>query len=85
MKLTFDKFTVSNEVHNYLYDYTKYTDYNSKVNISCKKHGEFNQLPNNHLKGSGCPVCESSKGELKVIRYLKEKKITTLYCYCFKN
>ena len=88
MKLSFDDFIiVSNEVHNYLYDYTntKYVDYNSKVNIFCKKHGEFNQLPNHHLRGSGCPVCKSSKGELKVIKYLKENKINYIQNKKFKD
>ncbi len=42
-----------------LYDYSK-VDYNKsieKVNIICKKHGDFEQRPGNHLQGNGCPTC----------------------------
>lgn len=47
------------EVHGELYDYSKvdYTNSNTKVCIICKKHGEFYQLPSNHLKGKGCDKC----------------------------
>jgi very-short-patch-repair endonuclease len=78
LKINTDLFiSKSKYIHNDLYDYssTKYADYNTKVNINCRKHGEFYQLPNHHLKGSGCPVCRSSKGELKIMKYLKDNNI----------
>ena len=28
-----------------------------KISIICPKHGEFKQIMNNHLQGSGCPDC----------------------------
>lgn len=49
--------------HGETYDYSK-TNYlgNSKaVFILCRKHGEFRQFPNNHIKGSGCPNCRHEK------------------------
>lgn len=49
------------KVHGNKYDYSKF-DYkgkNHKVTIICPKHGEFEQLPYNHLKGNGCPHCAS--------------------------
>ena len=47
-------------VHGDTYDYS-YVDYKNgkhKVKIRCKKHDYiFEQLPDNHLKGQGCPKC----------------------------
>lgn len=41
------------------YDYSKvnYINRNTNVIIICPEHGEFEQLPSNHLKGEGCPYC----------------------------
>ena len=47
------------EVHGDKYDYSN-VDYNSakeKVTIICETHGNFLQIPNSHLGGSGCPHC----------------------------
>lgn len=47
------------EVHGALYDYGSivYVDSMTDVSIECKIHGSFNQRPNNHLVGKGCPRC----------------------------
>ena len=63
-KLTTDEFiNKSIKVHGNKYDYSlvEYEGYNNKVNISCGKHGTFNQKPSDHLKGHGCPKCGGSK------------------------
>ncbi|MEN6290519.1 MAG: hypothetical protein ABFD07_00680, partial [Methanobacterium sp.] len=59
------------QIHNdkYKYDITNYDSVFKKVKIECPLHGEFEQNPNNHLNGQGCPKCKESKGE-KVIREL---------------
>lgn len=46
-------------VHNAKYDYacTQYQSYHVPLQILCHKHGIFEQTPNNHLAGSGCPKC----------------------------
>ena len=64
-----------------MYDYSKVNYKNSyiKVSIICSIHGEFKQKPVIHLSGSGCPICSSSKGEKKVIKYLKNKKIDYIH------
>jgi hypothetical protein len=56
------------EVHDDDYDYSKveYVNGKTKVCIICPKHGEFLQIPNNHLHGQGCPKCNSSKLEEEV-------------------
>ena len=41
----------------YTYTDTIYTNARTKVIITCNIHGDFEQLPNNHLKGIGCPKC----------------------------
>lgn len=46
-------------IHGELYEYSK-IDYklsSKKVIIICEIHGEFEQTPNNHLKGLGCKNC----------------------------
>lgn len=47
------------EVHGdkYLYEKVVYFRENSEVIITCRKHGDFNQLPVVHIGGSGCPKC----------------------------
>ena len=41
----------------YNYDLVEYVNSKYKVNILCKEHGIFTQIPNDHLKGSGCNKC----------------------------
>ena len=52
-----------------------YTGNKTPVHIKCKKHGSFYQRPDAHIIGHGCPVCRSSKGELKIFHYLTNKKV----------
>ena len=46
-------------VHGNTYDYSNVQYINSKmpVTIGCKKHGDFIQLPSEHLAGKGCKYC----------------------------
>jgi predicted nucleic-acid-binding Zn-ribbon protein len=57
---TLDEFiSKSNEIHNNMYDYSKVIYINSKtqVIITCKIHGDFEQIPTSHLRGCGCNKC----------------------------
>jgi len=67
----------ANKIHNnsYVYDKVVYKGARIKVIITCKKHGDFKQQPNNHLQGNGCPKCSNSLGEQRVERWLKEQNI----------
>lgn len=51
----------SNIVHKSKYDYSlvDYKKNNIKVKIICPIHGEFEQRPNDHLKGYGCSRCSN--------------------------
>ncbi|AUR86584.1 hypothetical protein NVP1087A_03 [Vibrio phage 1.087.A._10N.261.45.F9] len=50
----------ANKIHNDKYDYSKsiYVNAITKLTIICPDHGEFEQVPNSHLSGSGCPECK---------------------------
>jgi hypothetical protein len=87
-KKTTEKFIIqANEIHNYRYDYTKvnYENNQKKVIIICKRHGEFQQVPSSHLSGTGCPHCNESKGEKKIVKYLKQHNIDFLRQYKFDD
>jgi hypothetical protein len=47
------------EQHGNTYDYSSvsYIDCYTKIIIICKKHGEFQQSPSDHLSGRGCVNC----------------------------
>jgi hypothetical protein len=62
-KKSLDEFiNESNIVHNFKYDYSKtiYIKSNIGCIITCIEHGDFNQIPNNHLQGRGCDKCGGS-------------------------
>lgn len=45
----------------YNYDLVDYKNSKEKVIIICPKHGEFEQTPNNHLRGASCLKCAREK------------------------
>lgn len=68
----------SKSIHNDKYDYSlvDYKNNNTNVKIICGKHGIFEQLPFNHLKGCGCPKCDNfSVGEKIIEKILINEKI----------
>ena len=69
-KLTTEEFIKKAiEIHGDRYDYSL-VDYKTsvkKVKIICKKHGVFRQIPNDHLRGSGCPRCNTGKSGIKIL------------------
>ncbi len=54
---------MSNKIHNNKYSYlkTNYINSHSKVIITCREHGDFNQIPTNHLSGKGCGKCATER------------------------
>ena len=52
----------ANIKHNNKYDYSKmnYINARTKIIITCKEHGEFEQLPDSHLRGCGCIKCSGN-------------------------
>lgn len=52
------------QIHGDKYDYSKVNVTNinkNKVIITCSVHGDFEQTPNSHLSGKGCPQCGIEK------------------------
>lgn len=64
----------SNKLHSnkYTYDKVVYVNQQSKVIITCKKHGDFEQKPNHHLSGVGCCSCGKEATAVKLARTTEE-------------
>lgn len=65
-----DKARKVHGINAYTYVDTVYVNNSSKVIITCPKHGDFKQTPQNHLAGSGCSKCKVSVSN-KEKRWLK--------------
>ena len=66
------------EIYGDKYDYSKinYINNKTKIEIICKKHGEFYTYPNNHLyRGVECPKCSIFKLEKQIMDMLDKNKI----------
>ena len=79
--------TKSVRIHGHRYDYslTNYITSTVKVDIVCPDHGVFKQTPDTHLSGSGCPTCNSSKGETLVRNHLDSQDIDHSEQYTFPD
>ena len=79
----------ANKIHNNLYHYenVNYINTNILVKIKCKEHGIFEQSPNKHLQGQGCPICvDERKGWTKSAwkKLMSKNSFATFYiieCY----
>lgn len=59
-KLTTEEFiTKAKAVHGdkYIYDKSVYSGSKCKIQITCRKHGDFSQSAGNHMRGLGCALC----------------------------
>jgi hypothetical protein len=63
--------------HGDKYDYSQvnYSNRRTPVKIVCKEHGEFFQLPGEHLNGHGCPKCYHSNLEDDIRCFLEKNNI----------
>lgn len=61
----------------YTYDKVNYKNSHSKVIITCPIHGDFEQSPNAHLRGQGCPKCSNNRTRLEemVTKLLENENI----------
>lgn len=64
----------ANELHNHIYDYslTVYEYSYKKVKIICPTHGVFEQTPNAHLLGNGCPHCSNDTRRKTTEQFIKD-------------
>lgn len=53
----------SKKIHNDKYDYSKsvYLNCRTSLIITCPIHGDFEQAPQYHMSGSGCPDCAKER------------------------
>jgi len=79
---TLDEFILkSQKIHGDKYEYSNfiYINYHTKSYITCKKHGGFNQTPDAHLSGRGCPKCgnENNKAHQpsNIKKFIKKIKL----------
>lgn len=82
----------ANIIHNFLYDYSKvkYINYETKVIIICKIHGEFTVSPHHHLGSkTTCQKCgriRAGNTHLYTLeQFLKRAKEVHKNRYCYHN
>ena len=56
----------------YSYDKSEYVNAHTKLIITCPIHGDFNQRPNNHLKGQGCPSCKFDSDRSNTEKFIQK-------------
>ena len=75
-------------IHGNKYDYSlvDYINNYTKIKIICPKHGIFEQLPSNHLKGVGCSKCANNENKTKE-EFIKEANLiyNNFYNYSLVN
>jgi hypothetical protein len=69
-KLNQDFIQYAQKEHGDLYKYNKvdYQRSDTNVIILCHLHGAFEQSPNNHLRGRGCPKCATERRQEKAFK-----------------
>ena len=75
-------------IHKDRYDYSQVNYINARIKVkiyckNCKKY--FLQSPYHHLRGTGCPHCCSSKGELSIENYLNKYNVKFIREKRFKD
>jgi hypothetical protein len=75
------------KIHGFKYNYSlvKYINFKTDVDIICKNHGVFKQKPYLHTSGSGCQMCNESKGEILIRKHLLDKNIDFISQHKFND
>jgi len=72
--------------HNNRYFYSDdYVNSYTKIKILCKCGHIFYQRPNDHLRGSGCPKCKISSGELAIEKWMLDHNKDYIWQHKFEN
>lgn len=78
----------ANSIHGDKYDYSQvnYIRSISKVKILCKFHGVFEQTPNAHLVGQGCPKCNVTHGwsRSQWVSWCTNKCLNSVFVYIIR-
>jgi hypothetical protein len=83
LSLNVDDFIEKSKLkHGDRYDYSlvNYENSHTPVDIICKSHGKFKQLPYDHISGHGCNNCSSSVSnyEIEINGFLNELGLETI-------
>ncbi len=64
------------KIHGDKYDYSlvNYIGSKNNIDIICKVHGVFRQIPNSHLNGKGCKQCCIDKSKLTTEKFINKSK-----------
>lgn len=67
----------ANIIHNHKYDYSLvvYSNNNTLITVICPEHGEFQQMPADHLSGKGCAKCACNQKYTTEEFILKANKV----------
>jgi hypothetical protein len=85
-KLNNDKFIEKAKlIHGDKYNYSEvdYINAKTKIKIICTEHGVFEQSPNRHLSGDGCPKCAGRDKTINDFVNISNKKHNFKYNYEF--
>jgi hypothetical protein len=63
----------------------KYENIKTKVHVKHSCGNDWYVLPNNLLRGYGCPKCKSSKGEIKIAQFLDKNNMSYEFQKVFPN
>ena len=76
-RTTKDFVDLASKKHNGKYEYSKvlYKSSTDKVIITCKLHGDFEQTPNSHLRGTGCLACKWLDSRKDLITFITEANL----------
>ena len=88
-RLTTEQFiSKATQIHGDTYNYSlvDYKNATTPIKIICQQHGEWTTKPTSHIHGkSGCPKCNSSKGEQIIKTLLTHHNINFIEQYNPKN
>lgn len=77
------------QAHGGVYDYggVVYRNSKTKVCIFCSKHGAFEQTPDKHLRGQGCPLCGRDKLQAMRLekRMMRVSRLLGVMCACLRE
>lgn len=64
-------------IHGYRYEYAlvNYVNNVTPIIIGCPIHGKFEQRPENHLRGNGCPICGKYRRAWGINQLMKRLEI----------
>jgi Zn finger protein HypA/HybF involved in hydrogenase expression len=82
-KETFIEKSINKHFKKYDYSLVDYVNNKTKVKIICKKHGLFEQRPDNHLNGQNCPNCTNNNIKSNKNEFIKKSlnKFGNIYDY----